>query len=288
MTADYVAESRKFNKPTTVDDKKRTLKLFAAHVGDCSVASVTPGAVMSYLSGREISAERWNTERQVLGNFFRFAGLEPNPCAEVRKQKVVRSKIPKALDSDREEKLLSCLKENDPELWRMAIVAGNTGIRVRELANLTWADIDLDGLELRVTAKSDWTPKDYEERAIPLNSAAWYALKRQRVERSAKGYVFARLDGQKYGRGLDLRMVRAFKKAGLGPGGFHSLRHTYATRAMESGMDPESLRKILGHSDTKTVMKYLHVSSDHIRRAAERVKFGGTKVGQSIKGRDLK
>lgn len=288
MATDYLTECRKFNKLTTVEDKDRTLKFFAAHVGDSSVASVTPAMVLSYLSSRKISAERWNTERQVLANFFRFAGLEPNPCTEVRKQKVVRSKIPKALDSEREGKLLAWLEENDPELCRMAIVAGNTGIRVRELANLTWSDLDLRAGVLRVTAKPDWSPKDYEERAIPLNSTAWYALERQRVGQSAKGYVFARLDGQKYGRGLDVRMVRAYKKAGLGSGGFHALRHTYATRAMESGMDPESLRKILGHSDTKTVMKYLHVSSEHVRRVAERVNFGGTKVGQAAKRRRLK
>lgn len=56
---------------------------------------------------------------------------------------------------------------------------------------------------------------------------------------------------------------------------FHRLRHTFATRWVEAGNDLESLRRILGHSDLKTVMRYLHVSQEHLRRMAEKVKFGG-------------
>lgn len=55
-------------------------------------------------------------------------------------------------------------------------------------------------------------------------------LREQKIERSLLGrYIFCRQDGRKYGRGLDLAMVRAFKKAGLGAGGLHSLRHSFAT-----------------------------------------------------------
>jgi site-specific recombinase XerD len=70
-------------------------------------------------------------------------------------------------------------------------------------------------------------------------------------------------------------MIRAFKKAGLGSGGFHRLRHTYATRAIEAGMDVETLRKIMGHSETRTLQKYMHVSPEHVARQAALVKFGG-------------
>lgn len=121
---------------------------------------------------------------------------------------------------------------------------------------------------IHVTAKpaEGWVPKDYEERAVPLNQMATKVLKMQEAESMGSPHVFPRSDGGRYGRGLDLRISRYFKKAGVRSGGLHSLRHTYATRAIESGMDPESLRILLGHSDLKTTMKYLHVSDSHVRK----------------------
>jgi len=274
----YLSEARRVNKPTTVDDKARTLKYFIEQSGDPYLGRVNGDTIRSYLTWRQsqdISNERLNTERQVLSNFFKSC-MEVNPCKGVTKYRVVRSKDSKALSPKDEKRLMKWLKENDEELHRMAIVVGNTAIRVRELANLTWADIDIKGRMLRVTAKDDFTPKDYEERDIPLTPPALAALRKQRVSSVVIRYVFPRLDGQRYGRGLDMRMVRAFKakKADIGAGGFHTLRHTYATRAVQSGMDLEALRKIMGHSDTKTLQRYLHVSDDHVRKAANRVRFG--------------
>lgn len=283
----YLGEARQVNKASTVEDKTRTLKFFIKQANDPLVGQVSTKTIRAYLTWRKangVSSERWNTERQILSNFFRHLMKEhvipENPCLEVPKQKIVRSKIPKSLDREAEKKLMRWLMKHDEELHRMAIVVGNTGIRVRELANLTWSDLDFQNEMLSVTAKPDWSPKDYEERSIPLNVTALAVLKRQRISKAISLYVFPRLDGQKYGRGLDARMVRAFKgkKAGLGAGGFHALRHTFATRAIESGMDLETLRKIMGHADTKTLMKYTHVSEEHVRRSANKVKFGVTKA----------
>jgi len=297
----YLTEAKRVNKATTVDDKARTIRFFIKQSGDPYLRQVNDDTIRSYLAWRKseegsdksgvihVSAERLNTERQVLSNFFKSV-MGTNPVVGddprdplVKKLKVVRSKDSKALTPKNEKRLMKWLKENDEELHRMAIVVGNTAIRVRELANLIWSDVDFKTRILSVTAKKetidwpDWEPKDYEERDIPLNFTALGALRKQRVSSVVTRYVFPRLDGKRYGRGLDLRMVRAFKakKAGIGAGGFHTLRHTYATRAVESGMDLETLRKIMGHSDTKTLGRYLHVSEDHVRKSANRVKFGG-------------
>ena len=261
----YLSYCKLFNKISTCDDKQRTLRFFVEQSGDPFIASVSEESIMGYLISRKVgglSNERWNTERQILSNFFRYLierekVLKENPCKQVTKQKVVKGKIPKSLSEEQEAQLLNHLIETDLELYRMAVIAGNTALRVREMVNLTWSDINWKSKELYVTAKEDWSPKDYEEKAIPLNSVAEGFLREQRKKNLVGSYVFPRKDGKKYGRGLDVRMERAFKKAGLMPGGgFHALRHTYATRAIESGMDIETLRKIMGHSDTKTLMKY--------------------------------
>jgi integrase len=279
----YLGHSERFNKPATVDDKRRTLEYFCAAIGGIPVAACSSRNVYDYLSNRrgarskkEISAERWNSERQIISNVFKWLQAQKlcdhNPAKEIQKKKIVRNKIPKSLSLVEEKKLLRWCRRNDPELFRMAILVGNTAIRVRELAYLQWPDVAGDSLN--VTAKEDWKPKDYEERSIPMSALVKAVIVRQR-RTAVSRWVFPREDGERYGRGLDLRMVRAFKKAGLGSGGFHRLRHTYATRAIEAGMKVEALRVIMGHSDTKTLQKYMHVSPEHIKKQAGLVKFGG-------------
>ena len=290
----YLNYYKTLNKVTTLDDKQRVLRFFIEQSGDPFIAKVNDKTIHGFLAFRKekgLSSERWNTERQVLSNFFRYLIDKEkipikNPCKEVDKQKVVKGKIPKSLSEEQEVQLLDHLIETDLELYRMAVIAGNTALRVREMVNLTWPDINWKAKELYVRAKEDWTPKDWEERAIPLNQQADSFLRIQKKENLIGLYVFPRKDGKKYGRGLDVRMERAFKKAGLMPGGgFHALRHTYATRAVESGMDLETLRKIMGHSDTKTLMKYTHVSTEHVRRMSERVRFGTVSPKSARRGR---
>jgi integrase len=208
-------------------------------------------------SKEQISAERFNTERQVLNSFFNYLIAEKvmkeNPAKEIQKKKIVRNQTPKSLARDVEKALDNWLAENSDELLRVKTVAINTGLRARELVNLTWPDIDFDKSILYVTAKRDWVPKDYEERAIPLNKTAVAALREHKIKRVILGrYVFSRQDGRKYGRGLDLNMVRAFKAGGVGSGGLHSLRHTFATRYLEAGGNVKDLQRLLGHSDLKT------------------------------------
>ena len=278
----YLEDSERVNKASTIDDKRRTLEFFLNYRGDFGPAAITSDHVLTYLKDRRgtlskkpISAERWNSERQILGNFFRWLQkqklIEYNPAEEVEQKKVVRSKIPKSLNRGEEKKLLKWCRKHDLELYRMAIVVGNTGIRVRELANLYCADVE--GPTVNITAKEGWEPKDYEERAIPKSQLVTAVIKRQ-LRTSGSRWLFPRSDGERYGRGIDLRMCRAFKKAGLGSGGFHRVRHTFATRAMERGMDIETLRRLMGHADTKTLQKYLHVSPEHIKKQAALVKFG--------------
>ncbi len=279
----YLEHCKRFNKASTLDDKKRTLLLFAGFVGVLPVGGCTQQLIDEYLAnrrshryGQPISSERWNSERQIISNFFKWlqkqGHIDHNPAAEVRKQKVIKNRIPKSLTRQEEKKLLAWCRKKDPELFRMAIVVGNTGLRVRELVSLGWTDV-LVG-QLTVTAKPGWSPKDYEERSIPLSASARAVLDRQR-RTALSVWVFPRMDGERYGRGLDLRMCRAFKKAGLGSGGFHRLRHTFATRFIEAGGDTETLRILLGHSSLRTTEKYLHVSPEHISKQAGLVRFGG-------------
>ena len=66
----------------------------------------------------------------------------------------------------------------------------------------------------------------------------------------------------------DAHLYKLCDEAGIEKFCMHALRHTYATRAIEGGMPPKVLQKLLGHASIKTTMDtYVHVTDDSLERA---------------------
>ena len=66
----------------------------------------------------------------------------------------------------------------------------------------------------------------------------------------------------------DTHLYKLCDEAGIKRFCMHALRHTYATRAIESGMQPKVLQQLLGHASIKTTMdRYVHVTNDSLRSA---------------------
>ena len=154
-----------------------------------------------------------------------------------------------------------------------------TGLRIGELMALKWTDIDLTNSELNVTKScSDGmlsngrygrlmdTPKtDTSLRIIPIPKQLIPLLKEVKNCNKSE-YVVG--EGNKlisirsYQRSFDLLL----KKLNIDHKGFHALRHTFATRACESGMDIKTLSEILGHKNPSfTLSRYAHSFMDHKR-----------------------
>ena len=152
-----------------------------------------------------------------------------------------------------------------------------TGLRIGELLSLTWDDVDLQKGIITITKSchDSWengkyvkvidTPKtDFSDRIIPIPKQLLLRLKEYKKSLSGNYVVCGeRVHGaqvRSYQKSFELLL----KRLKLPHKGFHSLRHTFATRALECGMDIKTLSEILGHKNpTITLNRYAHSMLEH-------------------------
>lgn len=149
-----------------------------------------------------------------------------------------------------------------------------TGLRIGELLALTWSDIDTEE-GLIVVSKSCHDGKDASgrykkiietpktknsKRLVPLPNTILKRIKLLQKQSDSDFVVSEKGKGvsvRSYQRSFELLL----RKLGIVHRGFHSIRHTFATRALECGMDVKTLSDILGHkSPTITLNRYVHSS----------------------------
>lgn len=152
-----------------------------------------------------------------------------------------------------------------------------SGLRIGELMALTWQDVDFAGncIYVNKTCYDTWKNNKYlkmidspktenSTRTIPIFKKLLPKL-RDMKKHAKSNYV---IEG-KFDQGISIRSYqytfeRLLKRLGIEHKGFHSLRHTFATRALEVGMDVKTLSEILGHSNpTITLKRYAHSLLEH-------------------------
>jgi integrase len=153
-----------------------------------------------------------------------------------------------------------------------------TGLRIGELIGLTWNDVDLERGVIKITKtvyrekdeSGTWqlcvdTPKTKaSDRVIPLPEYITYML-RQDYETTQTSYVVENKKGERMSiRSYQYIFEKLIERAGVRKLNFHALRHTFATRAIECGMDIKTVADIMGHQNASiTLNRYAHCMLDH-------------------------
>ena len=152
-----------------------------------------------------------------------------------------------------------------------------TGLRIGELMALKWEDIDLQrgALSVNKTCRDCWqngqyirqfdTPKTVSsKRIIPIPKQLLPYLRAIKM-RNLSAFLISGKNGKNVPlRSYQKTFERLLKREDIPHKGFHALRHTFATRALECGMDVKTLSEILGHKNaTITLNRYAHSLLEH-------------------------
>lgn len=167
-----------------------------------------------------------------------------------------------------------------------------TGLRRGELVALLWADLDVKNQSLSISKSAGringevkvTQPKTSNSvRTVYLPKETVDLLVKEHRKHPFNPYMFpSPVTGTMYGPDCVGRLHKTLlKKAGITEKvRFHDLRHTYATMAIRSGVDPKTVSSVLGHySADFTLDVYTHVTGDMQKMAAEKV---GSFMAQAV------
>lgn len=150
----------------------------------------------------------------------------------------------------------------------MVLLSMNTGMRQGEVFNLEWKNVDLKKGLVTVVGRS---AKSGRTRHIPLNEEALGLLRAWRnLSSRGSNLVFPNSDGKAFNN-VKKAWAGVLEKAKIKEFRWHDLRHHFASRLVMAGVDLNTVRELLGHSDIKMTLRYTHLAPEHKAEAVSRL-----------------
>lgn len=278
--------------------KGRTYKMYGDIVfnhiipnfGEYDMDDITPIEVQKYIiellkngnlrTGESLSANSVNAIVVIFQSSLKLAHMlgiaKDYEMNKIKRPKVVEKKV-ESFSIIEQKTIEQAIMNDKRDKMKGIIICLYTGLRIGELLALEWSDIDFANGEININ-KSCYdgkmkggsfgritdTPKTENSiRVIPLPKKL-VPIIRAMKKNSNSPYVISGKNNVIYVRSYQRSFEMLLKKLNIKHRGFHALRHTFATRAIECGMDVKTLSEILGHKNpTVTLNRYAHSLMDH-------------------------
>lgn len=230
--------------------------------------------------------------RAVFARALEWKAVATHPLRGLKRSKVDRVGIVRFLSEAEEKRLRKALAARDDRMraeraranaWRaqrgyqlfqeipaigfgdhltpMVLLSMNTGMRRGELRKIGWSDIDFQ--KAMLTIRGGYA-KSGQTRYLPLNIEALNVLSRWRAQSTAADAVFPILRADKSWKAvLKAAKIERFR--------WHDLRHHFASRLVQRGVDLNTVRELLGHADIAMTLRYSHLAPEQKAEAVARL-----------------
>ena len=211
--------------------------------------------------------------------------IRKNPCRKIKIQRREGREQQVLTQSQQDQIRTSAGDENFP-----ALLSLYTGMRLGEICALKWDDIDwaintttvkrtaqrLKQVGSKKTMIMVGAPKtNRSHRVIPIPKFIMDLLIEHRKVDGTSSFVFGNQGSAAEPRTIQRHFQKLLQRLGIVDAHFHTLRHTFATRLIEMGIDIRTVSDLMGHSSTKTTLDvYAHSFLENRRNAVERLAAG--------------
>jgi integrase len=264
-------------KPKSEKSQRQQLGWWKAELGEQLIHKVTASMIGAArdrlarmgLKGKPSRPATVNRYLAALSHVFSVGAKEwdwvvASPFSKVRKLREPRGRVRFLSDDERDALLDACAASSNRYLYPVVVLALSTGMRLREIMNLTWRDVDLERgrLTLRET-------KNGEIRVVPLAGHALRTLTKIHDDDRPKHHLVfpsrKRVAADRVRQPIDLRRPWeiALERAEVLDFRFHDLRHSAASYLAMNNASPNEIAEILGHKTLQMVKRYAHLSEAH-------------------------
>lgn len=264
----YVKDNHSFNYAKAVDTSFKQLILF---IGDTPIKNISYPQVDKFLTETfKRTKQGARTYHIALKSAFNTA-IKWNYLNVNYFTKIKLCKIPKNNPLFiKETEFAELMKlENDSLLKDVFQFAFLTGMRLSEIINLQWNEIDLADNIIHVRNTDDFTTKSKKERIIPINTTIKELLIKKFpkiIPITRNNYVFTKRLVKLRGDYVTKEFKNLIRKSRLDPAlHFHNLRHSFASNLASKGVSILVIKELLGHQDVKTTLIYSHLRTEDLR-----------------------
>ncbi|QGL23908.1 tyrosine-type recombinase/integrase [Escherichia coli] len=254
-------------------DLSKIHKYLLPRLGDKKIADMTEADIVAYLHDLDLKPATRNRHLALIKAVFtwaiRMGYTSCSPARYIKALPEVTSDRRAMDDSQLQQWMEVCERwrngKPDHEALALLMFLALTGLRLGETRHLRLEDVEWSRkvITLRHT-------KNGKLRRVPVCDKAFVLLTEQRQYLGDEGWVFP-------GKGTDNPVAeprrlqkRICEAAGIPPFTIHEMRHTFATKLIESGADIHTVKDLLGHSTIKVTSLYLHSSPARYHEAVNR------------------
>ena len=265
--------------------KQAVEKKIAPYVGDYDMDELSPITIQRYVTeisekgntrtGKGLSSNSVNGIISVIQSSLQTAyrlGLTATYSGDKIQRPKTREKRIECFTAAEQKKLEEAVMLSKKQKLFGIVICLYTGLRIGELLALTWDDVDFEKGEINVSKSCycrkggivvDSAKTEHSKRVIPLCKQLIKVLRKTEKESNSE-YVISSNGKPVTTRSYQGSFESMQKNLHIPHRGFHALRHTFATRALECGMDVKTLSEIMGHKNsTITLNRYAHSLTEH-------------------------
>lgn len=260
---EFLEDYAKPAKKSWETDQARLAKL-KKYFRETDLRQITPMEIERFRSGLLLKGTQKSTTNRYLALLKRMFSLaidegfaETNPVRKVKFFSEAENVKERILREDEERRLV---ESSCGHMKEIVVFAVNTGMRLGEILNLKWSNVDMRSGIIKV----EFT-KSGKTRIVPMNDTVRAILSRPR--KRGEEYVFTNPDSKDRFREIKRSFKTGCRRAGVEGLRFHDLRHTFASRLVRNGVDIGTVRKLLGHSTLLVTQRYVHSDEKALRSA---------------------